>query len=134
MDNFNNQNSQFDMNFNSQNYGYNQQGQQNYGYTNNYNNPQQPYNIKYGNGEVEYVMSMKDLLIYTLLFMIPIYNIYLMIKIIIGPTRRTNKSITNSFRFMLIMLAIMMMLGIVMIVLEVGLLAGLVATSGVGGI
>ena len=79
-------------------------------------------------------MSMKDLLIYTLLFMIPIYNIYLMIKIIIGPTRRTNKSITNSFRFMLIMLAIMMMLGIVMIVLEVGLLAGLVATSGVGGI
>ena len=86
----NNQSSQFNMNI--QNPQYNQMP----------NNQTMYSNIKYGNGETEYVMTMKDLLIYILIGLIPIYNIIFMIKVALGPTSRTNKTMTNFIRLSLI--------------------------------
>ena len=62
-------------------------------------------------GEVECVMSIKDFLILTLLMLIPFYNIYLLVMICLGKSKRANKTITNYYRFILIVWVVMFLLG-----------------------
>ena len=85
--------SDFYNNFNQQ-----QNFQQNNFYNNNYSD--RCYGLS---GEQEYVMTVKDYIKVWLFMMIPFYNFYFIIRILIGPTSRTNKTFTNSLRLAFIM-------------------------------
>ena len=67
--------------------------------------------IKYGNGEKEQVMTLKDTLLLMLILCIPIFNIYYLIKIAIKPTNRCNKTYTNYTRLSIILCAIVFVIG-----------------------
>lgn len=67
--------------------------------------------LKYGNGEKEQVMTLKDTFLLMLILCIPIFNIYYLIKIAIKPTNRCNKTYTNYTRLGIILCVIMFVLG-----------------------